>query len=129
MLILATLACPLNCMGAIQAANAPSHNSSVQNHQCSCSSYSCGPNQQESEPIVPDDDCECANCLCRDAVVESDFFSIEHSLSSIVSSGFVPELENMLGLNEESIDRSKSIRDEAISSDEPFRILYQSYLL
>lgn len=64
------LECPLNCMGALQLASRSAEASPV---KCGCCARHCKDSETpEEQPSVPDDDCDCSNCLCHGAIGKSD---------------------------------------------------------
>jgi hypothetical protein len=71
LLVLAMLACPLNCSGALKMGESAETGSS----HCSCCSHAgtAEKNSPVEQPGSPaDDDCNCGNCLCHGAVVNAD---------------------------------------------------------
>lgn len=70
-LILALLACPLNCMGALQA-DAGEASEQVVQEPTSCGGCCHSPPAAPQVPETPPEECPCPTCLCSGAVLLDD---------------------------------------------------------
>lgn len=74
LMTIALLACPLNCMGALDVMVAPNADCST----CGCCSHHAEHDSAPAQtPHSPVDDCQCPTCLCNGAVVLVDGVQVD----------------------------------------------------
>lgn len=128
-LILALLACPLNCMGALSRVDAPNERPSA----CGCCAHQTA--KRDSTPArvphSPDDDCQCPTCLCNGAVLLADdvAFDLNPIGEHVLAEMWIGDL---LGASAaKSLACTDWWLDQSIHqpTGRAARILYQSFLL
>jgi hypothetical protein len=127
LLIASLLACPVNCMGALEC-DAPQDTISAGCACCHDPASALGAPLSPDEPL-PDDECECGNCLCHGAVLS------DHN--GLLSDGLVvAAIIQPAPAQAAALEFSSSLPWSADGDDSPsgvsgrfLRILHESFLI